>query len=491
MMKKFKLINLMSLALTALATVVIIIACGKGIPDDIGDFDNHNTIESSKTFLKNNMKNEDFMSSVTMVRSSSSKPVSSSSAKGGSSSGNASGSSSSNVGGNSSGANQGSSSGGASLYNLTCEITGTGTEKVRLDISKITKVKCVAKSSPNVDIPLDADDDFTWSTEPKLDERSPAVGAYSIQVEVDENANACQGLKADCGTLTVVAAVSSSSAAVSSSSRASSSSAAVSSSSAAVSSSSRASSSSAAVSSSSRASSSSAAASSSSVAVTLTCVWPSPIPTTGTAAANNGRAYLRCSNNNTAPTAGTVTWSGTPRAPIASNAWASAGSYTGITVSVTGATCGTATGVSGSSISCSNITIPAPATPSSSSVAPSSSSVVPSSSSIPSSSSVAPSSSSASGNPTTINTTETPFPVGSYQVSFTVSGATTFRCYIKPGQAGDRNIGTYTPSGGSATNIIIGGWQTQTEPISLGITSGSGTGTFNITTADVTCKISY
>jgi len=368
MMKKNKFINLMSLVLAALAAVAIIIACGKGTPDDvIGDFDIKRDIDNSRDFLKGNMKNPDFMSSVTAFPSSSSKLASSSSAKGGSSSGNTSGSSSSNVqGSSSSGANQGSSSSGESPYTLTCEVTSTGTAGARVEISNVTKVKCVAKSNPNTAINLDPDNDFTWSTEPKLNERSPAEGEYSIEVEVDERANACQGLTADCGTFTVSAAVvssssraassssvtqqsSSSSAAVSSSSsRPSSSSAAVSSSSAAVSSSSRASSSSAAVSSSSRASSSSAVSSSSaavsSSSYTLACNMTATTGTVGTAITPT--PTVQC--NGTAVTSG-LTWTPANLIPTAAGNVA-------VSVSAGSGTC------SGKSISCGTIAVAAAST---------------------------------------------------------------------------------------------------------------------------------
>jgi len=305
MIKKIKFINSMSLALAAITAVSIIIACGKGSPDDIGSLDNFNEIESSKNYLKGNMKNPDFMSSVTAPPSSSSKAVSSSSAKGGSSSGDTSGSSSSNVQGNSSsGANPGNSSSGESPYILTCKITGTGTAGVRVEITKVTEVKCVAKSSPNNAINLDPDNDFTWSID-NLNVRSPVEGEYSIEVEVDENASACQGLTADCGTFTVSAAV------VSSSSRASSSSAALSSSSAAVSSSS------ATVSSSSRASSSSTtqqqSSSSTAVTYTLSCTLPTA-PSSGFIAgtAITARPTVTCTGGGSSASVSNPTFTGAP-----------------------------------------------------------------------------------------------------------------------------------------------------------------------------------
>jgi len=156
------------------------------------------------------MENEGWMSSITARPSSSSKLQSSSSANGNSSSTNTSGSSSSNSQGNSSsGASQGSSSSaGESLYDLTCEATGTGTVGVPLEKPK---VKCVAKSSPNTAISIDSSY-FTWLSEPKLTWRSPTAGEYAVQIEIDDDANACPGLTADCGTIRIIAAVSSSSA---------------------------------------------------------------------------------------------------------------------------------------------------------------------------------------------------------------------------------------------------------------------------------------
>jgi len=413
MIKKVKFINSMPLALVAILTVAIIIACGKGDPDDIGNKETELYIKESKKALINNMAtNEDFMSSMLVRPSSSSKLASSSSsAKGNSSSANASGSSSSNVQGGSSSSGTGSLSsssiGGGDLYDVKC--TGLAdTATVNQPIVK-PKVTCVAESNPDVSISLD-EDGFSWS--PNRYWNGLVAGTHLIKVEVDETA--CQGT-AECGTITVCTGGCRSSS--STTQQQSSSSLAASSSSAAV-------------------SSSSVAVSSSSATVSSSSSRPS---SSSVAASSSSR-----------PSSSSV-------------------------------------------VSSSSAAVSSSSRASSSSAVPSSSSATPSSSSVaPSSSSVAPSSSSAgSGNPTTITTTETSFPVGSYQVSFNISGATTFRCYIKPGQAGDRNIGTYTPSGGSATSIVIKDWQTQTEPISLGITSGSGTGTFNITTAGVTCKISY
>jgi len=129
--------------------------------------------------------------------------------------------------------------------------------------------------------------------------------------------------------------------------------------------------------------------------------------------------------------------------------------------------------------------------PSSSSVAPSSSSVAPSSSSVASSSSVVASSSSvASGNPTTLTTTKQSFPVGNYSVTFTADGnqiPNKFRCYVSSSQQDARTIGTYTPPNGTATNMEISGWQTQTNSYSLG--ANTGTVTFNITVEGVTCNL--
>jgi len=341
MIEKRKFINLMSLALAALVTVAIIIACGKGDPENIeGDIERE--IELSKTFLKGNMKNPDFMSSVTAYPSSSSKAVSSSSGKGGNSSnGNTSGSSSSNAqGGSSSDANQGSSSSGESSYILTCEITGTGTAGKKVDLSEVTKVKCVAKSSPNTAINLDPDN-FTWSYEPELNERSPVAGEYSIEVEVDESANACQGLKADCsGTFTVNAVVSSSSSKPSSSSVAASSSSVASSSS-------RASSSSVAASSSSRASSSSTppATSSSSSAppttYTATCTWAAGGTTMYTGQTRPADPTITCT-----PTATGSASSGLP--PTGNLA-------TAATYTPSGIRCGTATPTN--TVSCGTLTV--------------------------------------------------------------------------------------------------------------------------------------
>ncbi|MDR2580172.1 MAG: glycosyl hydrolase 53 family protein [Fibromonadaceae bacterium] len=113
--------------------------------------------------------------------------------------------------------------------------------------------------------------------------------------------------------------------------------------------------------------SSSSVAPSSSSATTITCTLPAGLVAGTNVNAAAQRGYLRCSNTGNAPTTGSPTWNGNPRAPFNGTTVAAAGNYTGITVT---ANCGLgATSVSGT---CNNIAIAAAS--SSSSIAPSSSS---------------------------------------------------------------------------------------------------------------------
>jgi len=182
------------------------------------------------------------------------------------------------------------------------------------------------------------------------------------------------------------------------------------------------------------------------------------VPSTGTAGSSITPPEVTCSGTIVNPF--NLTWT---NAPVWSNPVA--GSYSNVSVTVSSANQGAC---SGQTASCTgSLTVIG----------------------VPSSSSVVPSSSSTGGGsgPSNLNGTEVPFPVGTYEVTLETTVAPSFRCYISPGQDGSRTIGTYTPSGGAAVNIVIGSYQTQTDAI----TSTSTKVTFNITTPGITCKMTY
>jgi len=170
-------------------------------------------------------------------------------------------------------------------------------------------------------------------------------------------------------------------------------------------------------------------------------------------------------------------WTNTATTNNTSGKFTSAGNN--LTLSVTNITCDS------HALTYSNLAC----TPNVNVVAASSSSVTPSSSS---------SSSGSGGGPGTIaesDANQSSFPVGNYTVTITrtsIYGPSTFKCYITSNSsASPTTVGTYTPSGGTAVNITFPAHNTQTGTISsgMGTSALSTTGTFNITVAGVTCKV--
>jgi len=311
MIKKFKFINLMPLVLAAVATVVILIACGHGSIEEIDS-------KKMSTALKNEeLKMHDRVMSIAALPSSSSATKnssgvegsnSSSSASEGNSSGgsntssnsNTSGSSSSNLQ-SSSGVAPSSSSSVESPYNLTCEMTvNTGVAGTPIAAANRPKLKCQVKTTGVYFDVKDGDVDWTSNA---LKWNAPAVGTYDLIAKVDIEASRCQGLQVECGEFTVCPQTNPNCVSVpSSSSKPSSSSAAV------------ASSSSAAVSSSSsRPSSSSVTPSSSSAPVSSSSSRPSSSSVTPSSSS------APPSSSSVAPSSSSITPSSSSVAPSSSS----------------------------------------------------------------------------------------------------------------------------------------------------------------------------
>ncbi|MCL1966635.1 MAG: hypothetical protein FWF67_01995, partial [Fibromonadales bacterium] len=219
MMKKFKFINLMPLALAATATIAIIIACGKGTPYDIDDRETQADVKNAKGNIKDKLTyDQEFMEwlmSSVVRSSSSSKPVSSSSSDKTpdvSSSGanaSASGSSSSNPNpqnSSSSGTTKPSSSSGEPLYKLTCKVRvnlDTGTVDKTVPDKNRPKVECTEIKS---DIVTEIKGYIEWTNAPGGRNgngwNNTIKGEYSkIEAKannIDDDTMECQGLTAKC-----------------------------------------------------------------------------------------------------------------------------------------------------------------------------------------------------------------------------------------------------------------------------------------------------
>jgi len=356
MIKKLKFINSVPLILSALTTIIILIACGSGEIEGINDKD----VKTSQDILK--IKTPGILSSIMEAPIySSCSPVSSSSStiEGNSSGGsNTSGSSSSGTSSSGTAPSPSSSSvtpssSGPSLYNLTCTMTvHTGVAGTSIPEDNRPKLKCEVKASGEIsNVKLE---DITWPSAPRWP--APVEGSYNVvaKVDSDNKATKCQGLEVECGAFTVCprtgCPVSSSSVAPPPSSSSSSSTTVVvsssssrpSSSSAVPSSSSSRPSSSSVVpsSSSSRPSSSSAVVSSSSVAANLACNMTATTGTVGTAITPT--PTVQC--NGTGVTTG-LTWTPTNLTPTAEGS---------VAVSVS-ASCGG----SAKTATCGNVTVSA------------------------------------------------------------------------------------------------------------------------------------
>jgi hypothetical protein len=95
-----------------------------------------------------------------------------------------------------------------------------------------------------------------------------------------------------------------------------------------------------------------------------------------------------------------------------------------------------------------------------------------------------------SGNNITITEQEQSFPVGTYSVNFSLgNNYLNFKCKLSSILTSGITIGTYTESSGSVHNITISAYNEYSTAIRLGDAYANGTGTFNITVADVKCRI--
>ncbi|MDR2582563.1 MAG: hypothetical protein LBC75_03690 [Fibromonadaceae bacterium] len=338
MIKKIKFVHFIPLALAVFVTIVIVIACGRGIPEDVEDPNIRKQYDKAYEKLQDD---KDRLSMIAETPSSSSKPGKSSSSDendDSSSSTKASGSSSSiNAQSSSSGAVQSSSSSTESPYILSCVVKvgyDTGTVRKAVPKKNMPEVKCTDKKDPTKVTTLDQETEIFWSNAPRWTNPTEIKNYDDIRARVDsdDNKKPCQGETVKCeGTFRICAEggcpvpVSSSSTAPSSSSSAAT---VVSSSStaSAVSSSSRASSSSTASTVSS--SSTTAGNSSGSTTYTLACA---AVPASGTAGTAITAPAVTC--NGTAVSSG-LNWTNAPN-------WSNpvVGEYRSISVSASSGNC--------------------------------------------------------------------------------------------------------------------------------------------------------
>jgi len=320
MIKKFKFINfkIMPPILAVLATIVIIIACGKG---DLENFEHDGDMEQEIDDAVEKLFEGGILDSVAVAQMSSSEEESSSSELSSSSISSSSVLLSSSSEPSSSSLAPSSSS--KYPYIVVCKVTvDTGTVKISIPPANRPKVECVEEANPtNVFKVLDPRDDVQWFDAPAWP--NPAEGVYSnIQVKIYGDAPACQGLTATCsGTFRICATPTSCPELPSSSSAApipSSSSVAV-----------AASSSSVGGSTVSSSSVSVTPSSSSKAKVTIICTLPETLTAGATVSLDTQRSYLKCSNTNASPT-GNLIWA--PAIFIGTNVAPDEGNYTDITV---------------------------------------------------------------------------------------------------------------------------------------------------------------